>query len=36
VGVVNLWAAVHYFAGARTIRENFANTERLNRLAQMG
>ena len=36
VGVVNLWAAVHYFAGARTIRENIENTERLNRLAQTG
>ena len=35
VGFVNVWAAVHYFMGARTIRENFANTERLNRLAQM-
>ena len=34
VGIVNLWAAYHYFAGARTIRENFENTERLNRAAQ--
>ncbi|MEJ1961207.1 MAG: MFS transporter [Gammaproteobacteria bacterium] len=36
VGIVNLWAAVHYFMGARTIRENIANTERLNRIAQTG
>ena len=36
VGFVNLWAAVHYFIGARTIRQNFENTERLNRLAQAG
>jgi MFS family permease len=34
VGFVNLWAAWHYFLGARTIRENFENTERLNRAAQ--
>jgi hypothetical protein len=33
VGLVNLWAAFHYFVGARSIRENFANTERLNRAA---
>ncbi len=31
VGFVNVWAAYHYFAGARTIRQNFENTERLNR-----
>jgi hypothetical protein len=30
VGLANIWAAGHYFWGARTIRENFANTERLN------
>ena len=35
VGFVNLWAAVHYFVGARSIRKNIENTERLNRLAQM-
>ena len=35
VGFVNLWAAYHYFAGARTIRENFENTERLNRASQV-
>lgn len=34
VGMVNLWAAYHYFAGARTIRQNFENTERLNRASQ--
>ena len=35
VGFVNLWAAYHYFAGARTIRQNFENTERLNRASQV-
>ncbi len=34
VGFVNIWAAYHYFAGARTIRQNFENTERLNHAAQ--
>jgi MFS family permease len=34
VGLVNLWAAWHYFTGARSIRENFENTERLNRASQ--
>jgi MFS family permease len=34
VGLVNLWAAFHYFVGARTIRQNVENTERLNRAAQ--
>jgi hypothetical protein len=34
VGFVNIWAAVHYFVGARSIRQNFENTERLNRAAQ--
>lgn len=31
VGMVNLWAAAHYFWGARSIRQNVATTERLNR-----
>jgi MFS family permease len=31
VGLVNLWAAAHYFIGARTIRQNLAATEALNR-----
>jgi MFS family permease len=31
VGMVNLWAAAHYFIGARTIRQNWAATEELNR-----
>ena len=30
VGMVNLWAAAHYFVGARTIRQNWATTEELN------
>ena len=30
IGLANIWAAGHYFWGARAIRENFANTERLN------
>jgi MFS family permease len=34
VGLVNLWAAFHYFVGARSIRQNVENTERLNRAAQ--
>ena len=34
IGFVNVWAAYHYFAGARSIRQNFENTERLNRAAQ--
>lgn len=34
VGLVNIWAAVHYFLGARTIRQNIENTERLNRTAE--
>jgi hypothetical protein len=33
VGLVNIWAAAHYFVGARSIRENMDNTERLNRAA---
>jgi MFS family permease len=32
IGLVNLWAALHYFLGARTIRQNIENTERLNRV----
>jgi MFS family permease len=36
VGLVNVWAAVHYFVGARSIRANVENTERLNRAAQVG
>jgi len=28
---VNLWAAAHYFIGARTIRQNLEQTEALNR-----
>lgn len=35
VGLVNIWAAFHYFIGARSIRQNFENTERLNREAQL-
>jgi MFS family permease len=31
VGLVNLWAAAHYFVGARTIRQNLEQTEALNR-----
>lgn len=31
VGLVNVWAAAHYLLGARTIRENMANTEALDR-----
>jgi MFS family permease len=31
VGLVNLWAAAHYFVGARSIRQNWAATEELNR-----
>jgi MFS family permease len=29
VGLANIWAAVHYFRGARTLREDFATTHRL-------
>jgi MFS family permease len=36
VGLVNVWAALHYFLGAKTIRENIGNTERLNRAALVG
>jgi predicted MFS family arabinose efflux permease len=35
VGLANIWAAVHYFVGARTIRQNFESTERLDRAAQI-
>lgn len=31
VGLCNIWAALHYFLGARTYREDLAITERLNR-----
>jgi MFS family permease len=31
VGLVNIWAAAHYFWGARTIRQNLEATEALNR-----
>jgi nitrate/nitrite transporter NarK len=31
VGLANIWATAHYLIGARTIRENVANTEALNR-----
>lgn len=33
IGLMNVWAALHYFLGARTIRQNIENTERLNRAA---
>jgi hypothetical protein len=33
IGLMNIWAAVHYFLGARSIRQNIENTERLNREA---
>jgi MFS family permease len=29
VGLVNIWAAVHYFIGARTLRQDLENTDRL-------
>ena len=29
VGLANIWAAAHYFRGARTLREDFAATQRL-------
>ncbi len=35
VGFVNIWAAYHYFAGARSIRQNIENTENLNRQASV-
>ncbi|HEU4624785.1 MAG TPA: MFS transporter [Steroidobacteraceae bacterium] len=31
VGLANIWATAHYMIGARTIRENIAKTEALNR-----
>jgi len=31
VGLVNLWAAAHYFGGARMLREDLATTERVSR-----
>lgn len=33
VGVANLWAAIHYFLGARTYREDLAETAKLNAAA---
>jgi hypothetical protein len=30
VGVANIWAAVHYFLGARTYRQDLAETAKLN------
>jgi len=29
IGVVNIWAAVHYYLSSRTVREDLAATERL-------
>jgi len=29
VGLVNVWAALHYFIGARTLRRDLEGTERL-------
>lgn len=29
VGLANIWAAGHYFRGARTLRQDFAATQRL-------
>ncbi len=34
IGVVNLWAAVHYFLGARNYRQDLAETARLNSLGR--
>jgi hypothetical protein len=31
VGLVNLWAAAHYFRGARTLRQDLATSEQLGR-----
>lgn len=33
VGVTNVWAALHYYLGSRSYREDLAETERLNQLA---
>ena len=33
IGVVNLWAALHYFLGARRYREDLAETAKLNTAA---
>jgi hypothetical protein len=30
IGIVNLWAAVHYFLAARHYRDDLAETARLN------
>ena len=29
IGVVNVWAALHYLIGARTLRQDLESTERL-------
>jgi len=29
IGVVNIWAAVHYYLSSRTVREDLAATERM-------
>lgn len=34
VGLVNVWAALHYFRGARSLRENLESTERLSHAAK--
>jgi hypothetical protein len=33
IGVVNLWAALHYFLGARRYREDLAETAKLNAMS---
>ncbi|TAJ93862.1 MAG: MFS transporter [Gammaproteobacteria bacterium] len=33
VGMANIWAAVHYFLGARSYRADLAKTEQLNKMA---
>jgi hypothetical protein len=33
IGVVNLWAALHYFLAARRYRDDLAETARLNQAA---
>jgi MFS family permease len=34
IGVINIWAALHYFLGARRYREDLAETAKLNAAAQ--
>jgi hypothetical protein len=29
VGLVNIWAALHYFIGAKLLRQDLENTEKL-------